>query len=236
MLDWLAPYGQGIALVAAIIAAFGVYLSNRHADNEASRHRDELLSKNEQLIERADENARLQVELRAVAEKTIRQVTGEGGYGIVLPYFTQISPEIVERDAIVIPEVIPTTFGILNNSDAPVIEPLVIILQRVPVGEGFMGSDRKELFRGRVGSVYPGMGSTMLNAKGTIAKSHDNWFDVIVFSRAATFTQSIVVVWDGDSWETDYELRQLADADRNVEEKTLHSIRDDFPLSNEQRR
>ena len=218
MLDWLTPHGQSITFVAGLTVVFGSYLAARHARNEAS------------------ENARLQAELRAVAEETVRQVTGEGGYGTVLPYFTQISPEIVERRGIVIPEVISTTFGILNNSDAPVIEPLVIISQRVPVGEGFMGSDRKELFRGRVGSVYPGMGPTMLHAKGTIAKSHDNWFDVVVFSRAATFTQSIVVVWVGDSWETDYELRQLADADRNVEEKTLHSIRDDFPLSNEQRR
>ena len=129
MLDWLTPHGQSITFVAGLTVVFGSYLAARHARNEAS------------------ENARLQAELRAVAEETVRQVTGEGGYGTVLPYFTQISPEIVERRGIVIPEVISTTFGILNNSDAPVIEPLVIISQRVPVGEGFMGSDRKELFR-----------------------------------------------------------------------------------------
>ena len=236
MMDSLAPYGQSIALVAAIIVAFGVYLSNRQGENEAARHRDELLSKNEQLLERADENARLQAELRTAAEETMRQVTGEGGYGVVIPYFRWISPEIVKREGIVIPEIIPTTFGILNNSEAPVIGPLVIISQRVPVGEGSRGSDRKELFRGRLEDIYPHMGPHMLNAHGTIARSHDNWFDVYMASRAATVTQSIVVSWNGETWETDYELRQNKDADRNVEEKVLHTIRDDFPFLNDQRR
>ncbi|MEX2125590.1 MAG: hypothetical protein WD795_17005 [Woeseia sp.] len=235
MLDWLAPYGQGIALGAAIIAAFGVFLSNRHAGNEATRHRDELMTKNGELLRRADENARLQSELRSAAEKTIRQVTGEGGHGFVVPFFTQISPEIVKRDGIVIPDTVPITFGLLNNSDAPVIAPVVHISQRVPIGEGIEGSNMQILFSGRIGDVFPQMGPTMINAKSTIKKAQDNWFNVVIFSRAATFSQSIVVTWNGDLWVNDYELRQLKDTDRNVEEKTLHSIRVDFPFLDERR-
>lgn len=235
-MNFLAPYGQSIALGAALVAAFGVYLSNRHAENEEIRHRDKLVARDAQLLERADENKRLQAELRVVAEETIRQLTGEGGYAIVVTFFTSISPEIVKREGHVIPDVIPTRFGILNNaSDAPVIEPLVVITQRVPSGEGFDGSDGNIVFRERIGNVYPSVGPTMLNAQSTITKSRDNWFDVLIISRAGKWSQSIVVTWNGELWDRDYRLLQLKDADRNIEEKTLHTIRDDFPFQDERR-
>ena len=165
-------------------------------------------------------------------EKLAREMTGEGGYPLILPYFTQIDPAIVEKEKIVIPEIIPTTFGVLNNSESPVFGARVRIMQRVPQSEGFMGTDRKTIYaepRQEGIDVFRGMGPTMINARGTIAKGLDNWFDVVTFARAATFSQSIVVTWNGDSWETDYELRQLADPDRGNDELIIHSIREDFP-------
>lgn len=234
--DWIGSSGHILAFLGAFIAAFGALLSHQHSTKESDRLREELLAKNEQLIERADEIAFLQGELRGVAEQTMCQVTGEGGYPTVVPLFSQISPEIVKRKGIDIPDVLPATFRILNNSAAPVIAPHVSIMKTVPMGTGFWGSNTEILFQAYVETIYPDMVPIPLNVRTTIEKSRENWFDVLVFSPAAKFTERVVVVWDGEQWQTDLELKRLADEKRGIEEKLIRTIREDFPFLSEDRR
>jgi len=80
MLDSLAPYGQTIAFVAAILVAFGVFLSGRDSDKTLEERDAALRASNAQLLKRADENAHLQEELKTQAQETVRQVTGGNAY------------------------------------------------------------------------------------------------------------------------------------------------------------
>jgi hypothetical protein len=226
MLDNLAPYGHAIALVAGILVAFGVWLGTRHSDNQ-------LRERDAQLLERADENARLQGELRAASEETMRQVTGRGGYAFIVPNYARIDPALAARDGIVVPDVIPVWFGVLNNSPYPVIGVHVHIMQRVPVGEGFEGSDGRSIFDGRIGDVFPSTGQVQVGAIAELRKDRDNRFDILLRARAANFTQRLVITWVGDHWEQDYELKQTPDADRGNAEIVFRTIRSDFPYKSQ---
>jgi len=156
-------------------------------------------------------------------------VTGEGGYALLVANLPFIDPS-----GAAIPDVVPMRFGLLNNSDYPVFAVTASILKRVPVGQGIMGSDATTVVQnGFIGDAFPGTGQIHLSAATDVRTDRGNVLDVVLFSRAATFSQRLVITWSGDGWVQDYELKQLADAQRGVEEKVLHAIRDDFPYRNQ---
>jgi len=168
----------------------------------------------------------LSKEIAGVARETIREVTGEGGYALVLPYFSQIDPVLAAKEGIVVPDVIPTTFGVINNSKYPVLSINLIISQHVPVGTGMLGTDTIGIFSGPVPDSLPGRGPTMVNARATIRKDRDNWFWTFIFSRRSDLSQRIVVTWDGQRWRQDYELTVLKNGRAH---QVLHEIAKNFP-------
>jgi len=176
-----------------------------------------------------DSNAQiteLSKQIVAVTRETIREVTGEGGIAHVVPYYSTIDPELAAKQGVVVPDAIPTTFGVINNSKYGVLNIDLIISQRVPVGTGILGSDTLHIFSGSVPDTYPGKGATMVNAEAIIRKDRDNIFSMVLSARRVTLFQSIVISWDGQRWRNDYRLARLRDG---KPQEVLHEIAKDFP-------
>jgi hypothetical protein len=118
---------------------------------------------------------------------------------------------------------------LLNNSDYPVFGVILNIMQRVPIGEGFQGSDGIPLFRGTLGEIYPKTGPQPMGAQVMLRRDRDNVFDIVLFTRSGTFGEKLVISWDGEHWHSDHELRNLTKGKRGTSDELIHSIREDFP-------
>ena len=75
----------------------------------------ELVRSTQKITDLGNETVELATTNTELTRESIRQVTGEGGYSVVVPYYMSIDPAIVAKEKIVIPHVIPTMFGVLNN-------------------------------------------------------------------------------------------------------------------------
>lgn len=166
--------------------------------------------------------SRLQSQLIEAQGETLRQVTGDGGFSFLIP---QIN--IADRR-----EQIQAPMMLLNNSEYPVFGVVASVMQRVPVGEGLMGSDGVLLFRGSLGDVYPGSGPQATGLQATLHRDRDNIFDIVLFTRAGTFGQRLVITWADEQWQYDYQLKNLSEGKRGTPEEVIHDIRVDFPYQN----
>jgi hypothetical protein len=94
-------------------------------------------------------------------------------------------------------------------------------------------TDSNLIFNGRIGDSFPNSGPMFVTrpsgspAQALLRKDRDNWFDIFFTARSGNLNERLVVSWDGDSWEYDYELKRLKDNKGNPEQ-ILHRIRDDF--------
>lgn len=198
MLSAISQYGQVIAFSGAILVAIGVFLGSIHEN-------------------------RLQSQLIDAQNETLRQVTGEGGYGFLTPRINIADG----REQIQVP------LMVLNNSEYPVLGVVANVMQQVPIGEGLMGSDGIPLFRGPLGDVFPGFGPQPTGLEVTVRRDRDNVFDIVLFTRSGTFGERLIVSWDGENWHYDHQLRDLSEGKRGTPDELIHGIREDFPYQQE---
>lgn len=217
--------------------------------NRNNELQGKLVDATQNITELGNKTVQLAAANTELTKEAIRQVTGEGGYCVVVPYYTSIDPAIVAKEKIVIPDAIPTTFRVLNNSTYRVFIVRLTIMRSTPMGEGqafptvtggVLRGDMNFLFNGEIGNVYPGTGAVFVTdpkgrpAQGVLRKDRDNWFHILVTAASVKLSETLVVSWDGVSWEHAYELKRLKD-DKGNTEKVLQKIRDDFPYISKSR-
>jgi hypothetical protein len=156
------------------------------------------------------------------AEDALRQVTGRGGFPtLIVQGLSPIEGQI--KDGLVF-----ARFMVLNSSKVPVFDSRVQITQFVGAPNGFMGSDSLLLPTASVASVYPHDAPKPLFMMPVLSLDKPNIFTAVVFSRSATFTQKVVILWKGDAWHTDTEVIQQEDADRDTEGKVFKKMSPEF--------
>jgi len=158
----------------------------------------------------------------ADAARLEAQITGRGGWPVVgvlgfLPLPEQTVNGLVVAD-----------FQLLNPSDVSVFDVRATIDKRVPIGEGFMKSDTLKLGTYRATAVHPHDAPVVLARLPVLWVDRPNVFYFLVFSRAAEFTEALVIVWKDEGWRSDYDLTQLAEASRKNDEIVRHRMADEF--------
>jgi hypothetical protein len=83
MLEWVGANGQILALIGAVLAAIGIFVSDQYNDAQLRARDAEVKARDAQLLKLGSENAALQRELKVQAQETVRQVTGGNSFVVL---------------------------------------------------------------------------------------------------------------------------------------------------------
>jgi hypothetical protein len=152
------------------------------------------------------------------AEDALRQVTGRGGF----PTVTVIGDD--SAGAQTAEGSVRGHFLIMNDSKVPVFDCRIQVMQLVGAPYGFRGSDSLIFETASVASVHPHDAPIWLPLQPALRLDVPNIFSVTIFSRAATFSERVVVLWKDGAWHVDTQVVQLWDPDRNNKETILKTM------------